>query len=86
MIAECNKDIFITITLGERVIMERVKTCVKTGESYSKVAKELRKQIADSPSNHGIITENNKLKPSVLGWRVYENIHDFFCILHSENW
>jgi hypothetical protein len=86
MIAECEQNVFITIGMGKIIIMHKVKTCIKKGESFSKVAKELRKQVADFPNHHCILVKNNKMKPSELNWGVYKGIDDIVPFIHSDNW
>jgi hypothetical protein len=86
MFAQNDENIFISIFLGDYAIMEKVATRIKKGESYCKVAKELRKQIADSPKNHGIMpTKGTKINPSKLEWFIYKSVDDKFYFLCSEN-
>jgi hypothetical protein len=79
--------------------MEKVATTVKAGESFSQVAKELRKQVANSPRVHGLnlVGQNGKfctsINPSRLDWAVFDgevvNEKLEICnspFLHSKGW
>jgi hypothetical protein len=97
----CSEDkiVFISIKFNQNVAMEKVATRVKTGESFSQVAKGVRKQVAGSPRNHGLnlIGQDGKfctgINAGLLDWAVFDgeivNGKREICdspFLHSEHW
>jgi hypothetical protein len=86
MFAENDTNIFVTIKLGKIIIMNKVGTRIKKGESFAQVAKELRKNVSNWPKNHGIIPEKGKINPSVLSWGIFKSVDDNSPVMTSKNW
>lgn len=66
--------------------MQKVGTEIKGGESYYKVAKELRHDVSLHPGNHGFTFSCKDPNPSEYSWAIYENYADNLPVLHSMNW